>query len=273
MQDRLGPGCVPCDHLGVHWAGAKVLLIGKVFGPGVWSAMMQSSPKRLPTRPDRRSRPELRLKSFSVQSLNMASKRWEPRELHLTSDNICFGKKDSDIQIDCIPLDEILQVHHTEDQRGRTGRERFADGARRLLGFSQTEGAAQSSTFLQQFSSRHLSAGSDDEKALAHPKSPKFNVMYAGSYKAKGDDVYGLLLSDPCLIRTIKDGFNSGRVYRIRTSSQEELKRMMHDIQNGADARWEEKLGHGLFWWQRYVKNIYDSDAVQSLSSAGLPLA
>ena len=54
-------------------------------------------------------RPELRLKSFSVQSLNMASKRWEPRELHLTSDNICFGKKDSDIQIDCIPLDEILQ--------------------------------------------------------------------------------------------------------------------------------------------------------------------
>ena len=212
-------------------------------------------------------RPELRLKSFSVQSLNMASKRWEPRELHLTSDNICFGKKDSDIQIDCIPLDEILQVHHTEDQRGRTGRERFADGARRLLGLSQTEGAAQSSTFLQQFSSRHLSAGSDDERALAHPKSPKFNVMYAASYKAKGDDVHGLMLSDPCLIRTIKDGFNSGRVYRIRTSSQEELKRMMHDIQNGADARWEEKLGHGLFWWQRYVKNIYDADAVQSLSA------
>ena len=27
------------------------------------------------------------------------------------------------------------------------------------------------------------------------------------------------------------------------------------------------KLGHGLFWWQRYVKNIYDADAVQSLSA------
>ena len=204
-------------------------------------------------------RPEMRLHTFCVQSLDMASKKWELREMHVTAKSLCFGQKGSDVQIDSIPLDEIMRVQHIHDQKARTRTERFADAVKQFAGLMPKDQNAS-------FSARRHSSDA--------PKSPKLNLMDAQSYKLSHKSVPGLTgddpglawsLSDPCLIRTIKDGVNAGRVYRLKANSPADLKHIMQTIQHAVDDRWKQKLGPGMFFLQRRVKYYYDSDTVQCL--------
>jgi hypothetical protein len=187
---------------------------------------------------------------------------WKPRQIHVTADRICCGRKGSEILIDEIALDLVGKI-----SRGAAGE-----------GFMQR--AIRSVTQALSLSSRGSEPPADGKTMPQHaegrqtvPVSPSLRPRHGKlSATPSTKQIEALATLDESeddttiCIQTVKEGHVYSRNIQIRAETPAEAKDIVQKLRKAVDNAMIATLGDSLISrYQWRAKIFYESNAMQTI--------
>ena len=162
--------------------------------------------------------PEDRKHSFQVEMIGI-NKKWDSRVFVVTANDICIGKADTEVQIDRIPLVDIVNIqgcHHKGGwyQRCMRMKQRCIKAFRGLSESSEDKRAHLSWSAREQSGTQGSITQDSHWQAVFKNSASIISMAVRDSTKAEE--------MCECVIQTAKKGFNAGRCYRFRTETEEQ---------------------------------------------------
>ena len=156
--------------------------------------------------------------SFQVEMIGI-NKKWDSRVFVVTANDICIGKADTEVQIDRIPLVDIVNIqgcHHKGGwyQRCMRMKQRCIKAFRGLSESSEDKRAHLSWSAREQSGTQGSITQDSHWQAVFKNSASIISMAVRDSTKAEE--------MCECVIQTAKKGFNAGRCYRFRTETEEQ---------------------------------------------------
>ena len=162
--------------------------------------------------------------------------------MYVTEHQVCFGKMDSNLLLDFIPLHEISLVALSKENRV---------GMLNNLSKSFKNGIARSPTIIQ---------GSSKDFPVTTQFGTRGRTASIPSNPADGD---GPRTGAGFIIKTQREGHNAGRTYQIRVQTIEHAEEVVKQLNKSVDDALSSPGDWHLIKLQRKAKVFYESDACQ----------
>ena len=215
----------------------------------------------------------LRLHSFNVRMRSVHGKTfaWKPRQIHVTADRLCCGRKGSEILIDEIALDLVGKI-----SRGAAGEEGFVRRAIRSVTQALSLSSPVSELSLGNTTPQHAESW---QAATPFPSSrPRHGKLSASpSMKRQIEELATLDESEhvndtTICIETVKIGQVYSRNIQIRAETPEEAKDIVQKLRKAVDNAMITKMGDSpISRYQWRVKIFYESNVMQTLVAGESP--
>jgi len=158
---------------------------------------------------------------------------WRLRQIHVTAERICFSKIGSEVQIDEIPLDDVVKLIR---KAGKIGL--WAGSSRALHSLSSPDEDKQKSVVLAALQRREI-------QSLDNNLPP--SLTFEPEPLNQADEVIPSELDSTIItIRTAKNGFNAGRSYRIKAETVEMVKDIIQTLRKEVDWAITHKMGSSM---------------------------
>jgi len=186
----------------------------------------------------------------------------------VTKEKVCFGKPGSSVLLDYIPLEGILNV--ALSKQNRVGLMRSMSKSIRSMIVPAAESPKAGDQESDSFPAPHAHHASPVHD-VGRVGNPKFSVRKGGhhvpthspnEFHLDGDDEDS---RNACIVivKTEREGHNAGRTYQIRAKTLERAEEMVKTLNKCVD---EALVDEGDTWvtrYQRKAKAFYDSDTMQ----------
>ena len=172
----------------------------------------------------------------------------------VTKQKICFARPDSQALLDYIPLEGILNVALSKQNRVSM----FGSLSKSIKSMIRAP-AAESQEQGDDRSLSHHAPHATHEDHVGGGGSPKYSAR-RGNLDAGDEDSLNACI---VIVKTEREGHNAGRTYQIRAKTMERAEEIVKTLKKCVDEALEDEGDMWVTRYQRKAKALYDSDAVQ----------